>query len=74
MRIWSMTNGVERVAYRVGGTVFKCFPKSSNLVDDALEFPTVEEAATFLLANPGWGIRMNPGAAIVFDGLNIALD
>jgi hypothetical protein len=74
VRIWSITNGVEREAYRVGGVAYKCFPKSSNISDDAREFSEIEEAAKFLVDNPGWGIRMNPGTAIIFDGINIALD
>lgn len=73
MRIWAVTNGVEREAFRVGGTVYKCFPKSSNIAATAEEFTEIRDAARFLLDNDGWGIRMNPGNAIIFDGINIAI-
>lgn len=74
MRIWAVTSGVEREAYLVGGAAYRCFPKSSNLSYSARDFADIKEAAAFLLSNPGWGIRMNPGSAIIYDGINIALD
>ena len=46
---------------------FKCFPASCNDASMARNFDTEAEAAAFLKANPSWGIRMNPGSAIVFD-------
>ncbi|GGE23383.1 hypothetical protein GCM10011390_48520 [Aureimonas endophytica] len=74
MRIWANTKGVQKEAYLLHGSRFKCFPPSTNHVASAKEFATVEGAALFLLQNPGWGIRMNPGSAIIYDGINIALD
>jgi hypothetical protein len=73
MRIIATTDGVERVAYKLGGKVFKCFPPSSNLAADAREFQTIEAAAIFLCSSPGWGIRMNPGSAIIYDNIAIML-
>lgn len=74
MRIWAIVKGVEKEAYRMGGTVYKCFPKSTNDKTEAKEFTDIKDAAIFLLSNRGWGIRMNPGSAIIYDGINIALD
>jgi hypothetical protein len=71
MRIYAVTGGVTKEAYRVGGTHYKCFPRSDNM--NGKEFATVEEAAVFLIRNPGWGIRMNPGAAIIYRGIQIEL-
>ena len=71
MKICALTNGVMRVAYPVGGSAYKCFPSGSNLAADALTFDTVAEAAEFLIKNPTWGIRMNPGAAIIYDNIQI---
>lgn len=72
MRIWAITNGVEKEAYLVDGKAFACFPRSENQKAFAKEFPTVEQAAVFLIENPAWGIRMNPGAAIIYSGIQIS--
>lgn len=74
MRIWSVTKGTEKTAYKMDGRVFKCFPPSNNIVDDAVEFSDIRAAAIFLLQNEGWGIRMNPGSAIIYRNINISLD
>lgn len=73
MRIYAVTNGVEKEAYRLSGTHFKCFPRSDNEVANAREFATIEEAAIFMIKNPGWGIRMNPGSGIIYNGIQIEL-
>ncbi len=46
---------------------FKCFPVSCNDAAKARNFDTEAEAASFLKSHPSWGIRMNPGSAIIFD-------
>ena len=74
MRIIAKTNGQLREAYRVGGLAYKCYPPGSNLDKDSKSFETLDEAALFLCRNPTWGIRMNPGAAIIFKGKAILLD
>ena len=71
MKIVADVNGSRREAYKVGGLAFKCFPSGTNLKDKAKEFATVEEAAAFLKRNPSWGIRMNPGSAIIYDGIRL---
>ncbi len=73
MRIYAVTNGVEKEAYRLSGTHYKCFPRSVNDVTNAMEFATIEEAAIFLIKNPEWGIRMNPGRANIYSGIHIEL-
>jgi len=72
VRIWATVNGVEKEAYKVGGISFDCYPSSTNLKAAAKTFETIEEAALFLLTSPTWGIRMTPGAAIIYDGIQIA--
>jgi hypothetical protein len=74
MQIRAITNGVERAAYKLSGKVYKCFPPSSNRASTAREFDCIEDAAAFLCRNRGWGIRMNPGSAIIYDNIVIHLD
>lgn len=74
MRIWAITDGVEKEAYLVDGAAYLCFPKSSNIRATARQFTDIRDAALFLISNPGWGIRMNPGAGIIYRGINIYLD
>jgi hypothetical protein len=74
LRILSHKNGAWKEAYKVGGRTFKCFPPSTNLASQAEEFEKVEDAAVFLLRNPSWGIRMNPGSAIVYNNITISRD
>ncbi|MGG7566838.1 hypothetical protein ACQ5SO_11850 [Rhodovulum sp. DZ06] len=50
---------------------YKCFPSGSNRIEDARAFETIEEVADWLRANPSWGVRMNPGSAIFYDGILI---
>jgi hypothetical protein len=71
VRIWAITNGVQRRAYKVGGLTYDCYPPSANEKTVAKSFHTIEEAAEFLRGHPGWGIRMNPGTAIIFDNIQI---
>jgi hypothetical protein len=63
-------------AYKVSKRVFKCFPQSTNTLEtggtkNVREFEEIEAAAIFLLKNPTWGIRMNPGSAIVYRNIEI---
>jgi hypothetical protein len=74
MKIVARTNGIDREAYKVGGKAYKCFPQGSNLAKDAREFGTIEEAAAFLRGSSGWGIRMNPGNAIIYNDISILAD
>lgn len=69
MKIVADVNGTRREAYKVGGVAFKCFPSGTNLSKNAEEFATVADAAEHLRLNPSWGIRMNPGSAIVYGGI-----
>jgi hypothetical protein len=71
VQIFADVNGTRRTAYKVGGKAYKVFPSGTNLSRHAKEFRTVEEAADFLRKNPGWGIRMNPGAAIIYENVRI---
>ena len=72
MRIWAETKGVKRRAYKVGGLTYDCYPPSENRKPSgAKSFYTIEEAAEFLRRNPTWGIRMNPGTAIIYDNIQI---
>jgi hypothetical protein len=73
MRIWAITEGIEKEAYKVGRSAFLCFPPSENDRRFAKKLPTIEQAAVFLIENPGWGIRMNPGRAIIYDNIQISL-
>jgi hypothetical protein len=40
----------------------------------AHSFENIEDAARFLIDNPGSGIRMNPGTAIISENIVIARD
>ena len=73
MRIWALIDGIEKEAYKINGN-FDCYPISTNEKREARIFTTVEDAAIFLLSNPAWGIRMNPGSAIVYRGIQISRD
>jgi hypothetical protein len=54
--------------------VYKCFPKSENERRLAREFTSLEDAAAFLCSNPTWGIRMQPGSAIIYRDIVIERD
>lgn len=71
MRIYADTLGKRQEAYKVGGRAYKCFPPSSNTLANAIEFTDIRDAAVFLLQNPDWGIRMNPGSAIKYQDIVI---
>lgn len=73
MRIWVRNGGIEQEAYKVGGQGYDCYPPSTNTKANAETFATIEEAAVFLIEHPGWGIRMNPGTAIIYDNIQISL-
>jgi hypothetical protein len=74
LRILAFKDGNWKEAYKVGGTVYKCFPRSTNLAEQAEEFEKIDDAAVFLIRNPDWGIRMNPGSAIVYNNITISRD
>jgi hypothetical protein len=69
LRIWAETNGVKRRAYKVGGLTYDCYPPSANEKTKGKSLHTIEEAAAFLTSHPGWGIRMNPGTAIIYSNI-----
>lgn len=71
MRIWAIVKGIEKEAYPIDGS-YDCYPASTNEKSAARSFVLLEEAALFLLTHPTWGIRMNPGSAIIYRGINIA--
>jgi hypothetical protein len=71
MEIYANNNGVRVDAHRFEDGSFKCFPKGCNLVSNAKRFSEIREAAAFLVQNPEWGIRMNPGTPIIYEGITI---
>lgn len=79
MRIYSSVTNQE--AYRVkdkasGRLRFDCYLRNrpDNKKIHAHSFDELRDAAIFLLTNPGCGIRMNPGTAIVNEHVVIELD
>jgi hypothetical protein len=64
-------DGVRLDAHQYTDGFFKCFPKSCNRVEEAKFFTELRKAAVFLVENPEWGIRMNPGMPIIYDGITI---
>ncbi len=71
MKIRSGKGASAQEAYKVGNRFYKCFPISNNVVVNAKEFESIEDAAVFLIQNPTWGIRMNPGSAIIYKNIEI---
>lgn len=53
--------------------VYKCFRQGrpDNTDSHAEKFDSIEDAAYFLIANPGAGIRMDPEHAIISEGIII---
>jgi hypothetical protein len=72
VRIWATVDGVEKQAYKVDGVGFDCYPPSTNLKANAETIESIEDAAVFLLKNMTWGVRMNPGSAIIYRGIHIS--
>lgn len=68
----SMTRGVRRTPHQYRDGRYRCFPRSKNRLPFAKVFASVDEAARFLKANAGWGIRMRQGYAIIYRGLVVA--
>ena len=64
-------DGVRRTAHLHGDGLYKCYPRSNNLVADARCFSDLRDAAAFLVLNPDWGIRMQPGSAIIYESIQI---
>lgn len=54
--------------------LYQCFPKSENNRGKAVRFSSIERAAAFLCENPEWGIYMNPGGALIYQGIVIERD
>lgn len=65
VRAYLVKGKVAGVDGRTDG--FRCFPSGSNDASKSRSFESETEAATFLRANPSWGIRMNPGTGIFYD-------
>ncbi len=77
-----------RTAYAVVGAgrdhaTYRCFPRQRaldensrrrNKVEDEVQFRTVEEAAQYLINNPGTGVRMRPNSAIIYEHIIIDID
>ena len=72
MEVYAHVNGARRDAHRHEDGLFKCYPKGTNLVDTARCFSDLRDAAVFLVQHPAWGIRMQPGSAIIYEGIQIA--
>jgi len=62
---------------------YRCFTKTrardengklSNQVVNETPFQRVEDAAQFLINNPGTGIRMQPGSRVMYRNIVVALD
>lgn len=71
IEIFAIVNGSRRVAHRHEDGLFKCFPKSTNEVEHARCFSDLRDAAAFLVLNPDWGIRMEPGSPIIYEDIQI---
>lgn len=69
LHIYAVVNGVRRDAHRHSDGTFKCYPRSSNLASNATTFSDIREAAAFLILNPDWGIRMQPGSPIIYENI-----
>ena len=54
--------------------LYQCYPRSEDNRGTAVRFSTIEKAAAYLCENPGWGIVMNPGEAVVYHGIVIERD
>jgi hypothetical protein len=81
------TNDNTHSARKVAGagrdhSTYRCFPRNRerdasgirrNEVQDEIQFPTVQEAAQYLVAHPGAGIRMQPNA-VIYDNIIIDMD
>lgn len=65
----SMTRGIRRTPHLYRDGKYRCFPRSQNRRPFAKVFASVDEAARFLMANAGWGIRMRQGHTIIYRGL-----
>jgi hypothetical protein len=66
-------NGEETEAIRVDG-MYRCYPKSTNTKEHAVEFERIEDAAVFLILKPDWGIRMKSGSPIKYRDIRIVRD
>jgi hypothetical protein len=72
MQVYAIVEGTRRDAHLHEDGTFKCFPKCSSLMKDAKAFRDLRVAAAFLVQNPKWGIRMDPGFAIIYEDILIA--
>lgn len=71
MEVYAVVGGARRDAHQHEDGLFKCYPKGSNLVADARCFSALRDAAAFLVLHPDWGIRMEPGSPIIYEGIQI---
>jgi hypothetical protein len=79
VRIYSSTTNqvADRVLDRNAGTHrYDCYlqDRENNMKIHAHSFENIEDAACFLINNPGSGIRMQPGSAIISSHIVIARD
>lgn len=65
----AMTGGRRRTPHLYRDGLYRCFPRSENRKPFAKAFSSVHDAVMFLRSNPGWGIRMREGYAIIYRGL-----
>jgi hypothetical protein len=70
-QIYAIVDGSRRDAHRHSDGSFKCFPNSCNLAYEAKSFTDLRETAAFLTQNPDWGIRMQPGSSVIYEGIQI---
>jgi hypothetical protein len=54
--------------------LYQCFPRSEDNRGTAVRFSTIEKAAAYLCEKPDWGILMNPGEEVVYQGIVIERD
>jgi hypothetical protein len=72
LEVFAIVDGTRRDAHKHDDGLFKCYPRSSNLVASARCFSELRDAAAFLVQHPEWGIRMQPGSPIIYEGIQIA--
>jgi hypothetical protein len=73
MKIYKSTS--NQIAEKDGSGFFVCgLKKKDKTLSKYVSFPTIEEAASFLLSNPTWGIRMNPNWSLIHRDIVIERD
>ncbi len=70
--VYRIQDGVKRHALLHADGTYKCFAKSRNERDGGERiFDDLREAAEFLVANPDWGIVMEPNYGIIYEDIVI---